>query len=162
MLNHPGTEKKHTHLLLELLYKLRWPNLLNPQHLSGFRQLRFISEWWIPVFKRQSLSYLKSQSPSILWLLQSTQIPSSQLGKRKREEVIWANPECGLHHFCPHSVSMNSVGMNSVTRSHLAARKAGIYSLAMCPGERGNGLDECFVSLCHICQRKNMLTWTHM
>lgn len=62
------------------------------------------------IFRRQSSSFLKSQSPSILWLLQSTWIPSCQLGKREREKVylgqswMWSATFC-WQEFCWHEFS---------------------------------------------------------
>lgn len=47
-----------------------------------------------------------------------------------------------------------SLGKNSVTRSHLAARKAGKCTLALCPEERGNGFDEYLASLSLLSKEK--------
>lgn len=45
-----------------------------------------------------------------------------------------------LYQFCT-----RSVGKNSITRSYQAAKKAGIHSLSMCPGQREYGFDECLL-----------------
>lgn len=74
--------------------------------------------------------------------------PTGKEGKRRCD---WTSTECGLHRLCPCSVAKNSV-----TRSHLVARKAWIYNLAICPGEKMGLMN--ILAVCHICQRQNVLT----